>query len=114
MFRVDLLEPSPILCFEPAQKPSAIAEDAANKPWRHIPTALISPRQATVFRCQALLPICLFISGAYNVTVAGIAFAAIILLHNEFGMDSHWVTRSLLNAAGYATFYCRATLIARG
>jgi hypothetical protein len=36
------------------------------------------------------------------------------LLHNEIGMDSHWLSRGILNAAGYATFDFGANLVARG
>ncbi|KAF7340800.1 hypothetical protein MSAN_02109100 [Mycena sanguinolenta] len=100
-------------CVSNQRKPSAIAEDAANKPWRPVPAGLISPAQAAVLR-WTLLPACLAISWAYAATIPGITFSAIILLHNEFGMDSHWLTRSILNAAGYAALDWGATVIARG
>ncbi|KAJ6477561.1 hypothetical protein C8R45DRAFT_1054526 [Mycena sanguinolenta] len=88
-------------CVSNQRKPLAITEDAVNTPWRPMPAE------------WSLLPACLTISWAYDATVPGITLSTIILLHNEFGMDSHWLTRSILNAAGYATFDCGATLIAR-
>ena len=36
-----------------------------------------------------------------------------ILLHNELKLDSHWLTRNVLNAIGYAVFDAGATALAR-
>ena len=36
-----------------------------------------------------------------------------ILLHNELRLDSHWFTRNVLNAVGYATFDAGAMTVAQ-
>ncbi|KAJ6571534.1 hypothetical protein B0H19DRAFT_936851 [Mycena capillaripes] len=100
-------------CVASQRKPSGIADDALNKPWRPIPAALISHAEATVLR-WTLLPICLIISWAYGVAGVGIALSATIILHNELELDSHYLTRAILNAAVYAIFDSGATFIARG
>ncbi|KAJ6571509.1 hypothetical protein B0H19DRAFT_1064587 [Mycena capillaripes] len=81
-------------CVANQRKPSGIAEDAGNKPWRPIPAGLISCAEATILR-WVLLPICLIISWAYGVADVGIALA-------------------VLNAVAYAIFDSGATFIARG
>lgn len=78
-----------------------------------MPAGLISPAQAAVLR-WSLLPACITLSWIYDVTIPGITFSALILLHNECGMDSHWLMKGALTAAAYSTFDCGATLIARG
>ena len=36
-----------------------------------------------------------------------------ILLYNELRLDSHWFTRNVLNAIGYATFDAGAMTVAQ-
>ncbi|KIJ66156.1 hypothetical protein HYDPIDRAFT_110338 [Hydnomerulius pinastri MD-312] len=87
-------------------------EDARNKPWRPIPSGRITVPRATILR-WALLPICLFISAFYDVLIPSAIFALGVLVHNECKMDSHWLSRNILNAIGYATFDTAATFIAQ-
>ncbi|KZV67417.1 hypothetical protein PENSPDRAFT_654071 [Peniophora sp. CONT] len=87
-------------------------EDALNKPWRPIPGRRITIRHATILR-WLLLPICLAFSAAHRVFPIGVTLAVGIFLHNEMRLDSHWFTRNVLNAIGYAVFDAGATVIAR-
>ena len=87
-------------------------EDALNKPWRPIPAGRISVRQATTLR-WTLLPLCLFLSFAYGILAVGAVLMIGILLHNELRLDSHWFTRNVLNAIGYATFDAGAMTVAQ-
>ena len=87
-------------------------EDALNKPWRPIPAGRISVRQATTLR-WTLLPLCLFLSFAFGISAVGVVLMIGILLHNELRLDSHWFTRNVLNAVGYATFDAGAMTVAQ-
>ncbi|KAI0364579.1 hypothetical protein BV20DRAFT_955919 [Pilatotrama ljubarskyi] len=88
-------------------------EDAANKPWRPIPAERITRFRATVVR-WTLLPLCLLLSSWYCVAAPGVIFALGILLHNEMKLDSHWFSRNVLNALGYAVFDAGAMAIVHG
>ncbi|KAI0650936.1 UbiA prenyltransferase family [Trametes meyenii] len=87
-------------------------EDASNKPWRPIPSGRITLDQATTLR-WLLLPTCLLLSAMHRLTAVGMIFALGVLLHNEMKLDSHWFTRNVLNALGYAVFDSGATAIAQ-
>ncbi|KAL1747985.1 UbiA prenyltransferase family [Schizophyllum fasciatum] len=88
-------------------------EDAQNKPWRPLPAQRIALRDALVLR-WALLPICALICIAYDLHFIAFWFPFGIIMHNELEMDSHWLTRNLLNALAYCTFDIGATSVARG
>ncbi|EJF57469.1 hypothetical protein DICSQDRAFT_69381 [Dichomitus squalens LYAD-421 SS1] len=87
-------------------------EDAQNKPWRPIPAGRLPVRQATRLR-WALLPLCLFLSFSFGIPAVGAVLMVGILLHNELKLDSHWFTRNVLNAIGYATFDAGAMTVAQ-
>ncbi len=87
-------------------------EDSANKPWRPIPSGLISVHAARVLR-WILLPICLAISVWCQVLSIGIALCLATLAHNELGWDAHWLPRNVLNAVGYASFRIAAARAGR-
>lgn len=87
-------------------------EDALNKPWRPIPARRITVEDATTLR-WLLLPICLALSAAHRVLPIGATLTVGIFMHNEMRLDSHWFTRNVLNAIGYAVFDAGATVIAR-
>ncbi|KAI0270494.1 UbiA prenyltransferase family-domain-containing protein [Gloeopeniophorella convolvens] len=88
-------------------------EDASNKPWRPIPSRLITVADARVLR-WLLLPICFAFSIYLEVQWQGIALAAAFLAHNELGFHSHWLMRNVCNAWGYACFNAGAAAIATG
>ena len=90
----------------------SMGEDAVNKPWRPIPAGRLSRSQAKTFR-WILLPACLALSLAYGIPLIGFALTIGILLNNEMRLDSHWFTRNVMNAIGYAVFDAGATTLAR-
>jgi len=91
----------------------SVMEDTRNKPWRPIPAQMICVNTARSLR-WFLLAICILVSELYGVRDISLVFAVGIYLHNEAKLDSHWLTRNILNALGYATFDLGACAIARG
>ncbi|RPD60601.1 hypothetical protein L226DRAFT_545112 [Lentinus tigrinus ALCF2SS1-7] len=85
-------------------------EDLINKPWRPIPAGRVSIGNARLLR-WILLPLCLLFSYTSGVFPVGVILALGIFLHNEMRLDSHWFTRNVLNAIGYAVFDAGATSI---
>ena len=88
-------------------------EDASNKPWRPIPSGLISVGSARLLRWM-LLPLCLSVSVRLGVYWQGISLVLAFLSHNEFGFHSHLFMRNICNAWGYASFNAGAYAIASG
>jgi 4-hydroxybenzoate polyprenyltransferase len=88
-------------------------EDALNKPWRPIPSGLISVAGARRLR-WILLPSCFSLSVYLGVHWQGIALALSFLAYNELQLHSHWIMRNVLNAWGYAFFNAGAFAIAAG
>ena len=88
-------------------------EDASNKPWRPIPSGLISVGRARALR-WILLPSCFFLSVRLQVHWQGISLALAFLVHNEMHLHSHWLMRNACNAWGYASFNAGASAIAAG
>jgi hypothetical protein len=88
-------------------------EDSSNKPWRPIPSGLISVDGARNLRWM-LLPFCLSVSVRLEAYWQGISLALAILAHNELGLHSHLFLRNICNAWGYASFNAGALTIASG
>ncbi|KAI0295102.1 UbiA prenyltransferase family [Multifurca ochricompacta] len=88
-------------------------EDASNKPWRPIPSGLMSVVGARALR-WVLLPSCFFLSVYLEAYWQGISLALAFLAHNEFGLHSHMIMRNVCNAWGYASFNAGASVIAAG
>lgn len=88
----------------------SLDEDRYNKPWRPIPSGRCTTASAVCLR-WLLLPVCLALSAAHGIASVGIVFAIGVILHNELLLDSHWLTRNVLNALGYAVFDAGATSI---
>jgi hypothetical protein len=88
-------------------------EDSSNKPWRPIPSGLISVDGARHLRWM-LLPLCLSVSVRLEAYWQGISLALAFLAHNEFGLHSHLFMRNICNAWGYASFNAGAFAIASG
>lgn len=86
-------------------------EDSSNKPWRPIPSGLISVDAARSLRWM-LLPLCLSVSVRLEAYWQGISLALAFLAHNEFGLHSHLFLRNICNAWGYASFNAGALAIA--
>ena len=88
-------------------------EDASNKPWRPIPSGLISVGSARLLRWM-LLPLCLYVSVRLEAYWQGISLALAFLAYDEFGFHSHLSMRNICNAWGYASFNAGAYAIASG
>ncbi|KAL0960435.1 hypothetical protein HGRIS_005478 [Hohenbuehelia grisea] len=86
-------------------------EDSRNKPWRPIPSGRVSIRKAQLCRWW-LVPFCFLMSLSLGAFVPSLLLSVAIVLHNELGLDSHWLSRNLLNAAAYTLFDLGATIIA--
>ena len=93
--------------------PGSAAEDAANKPWRPLPSARISVRAARRLR-WVLVPVCLGVSLALGATAPGVALAVLFLGNNEGGIDARGVMRNVFNGLGYGGFNLGATCVASG
>ncbi|KAF4562505.1 hypothetical protein EYR36_004166 [Pleurotus pulmonarius] len=88
-------------------------EDALNKPYRPIPSKLISVPAARALR-WSLAPICLGLSWVYGLLNNGVGLALAFALYNEFGLDSYWLSKNLLNAVGSVLWNVGAAKIASG
>jgi hypothetical protein len=86
-------------------------EDTLNKPWRPIPSGVVSVVNARILR-WILLPICLSLSISLEAHWQGISLAIAFIVHNELHLHSHWLMRNACNAWGYASFNAGASAIA--
>ena len=88
-------------------------EDALNKPWRPIPSRLISVAGARTLH-WILLPSCLFLSAHLGTHWHSISLALASVVYNELRFNSHGLMRNICNAWAYASFNAGASLIAAG
>ena len=88
-------------------------EDALNKPWRPIPSRLISVAGARTLH-WILLPSCLFLSAHLGTHWHSICLALASVVYNELRFNSHGLMRNICNAWAYASFNAGASLIAAG
>lgn len=95
--------------------PSAVAEDAINKPWRPFPSHRITPRQA---KC---LMLSLYVAAqAYSLLYSGghrQSLGLVVLgtwYNNLGGADCNPLIRNLINALGYLCFICGSMEVALG
>ena len=86
-------------------------EDARNKPWRPIPSGIVSVVSARILR-WILLPLCLSLSIFLEAHWQGISLAIAFIAHNELHLHSHWLMRNACNSWGYASFNAGASAIA--
>ncbi|KAK3293013.1 UbiA prenyltransferase family [Chaetomium fimeti] len=84
--------------------PSAVAEDARNKPWRPIPSGRITPGQTTaVMLC--MYPVVLMVALAVGGLGPCLLQAALSLWYNELDGASHPFIKNLLNGLGDACLF---------
>ncbi|ESK88560.1 hypothetical protein Moror_3175 [Moniliophthora roreri MCA 2997] len=100
-----------LLQFCAANQMYSMEEDSTNKPYRPIPSGLITVESTHTLR-WALVPICLYLSWIYGVLYAGISLTLAFVFYNEFGLDSYWYSKSLLNAIGIVSWNIGAACIA--
>jgi 4-hydroxybenzoate polyprenyltransferase len=88
-------------------------EDVLNKPWRPIPSGIVSVLNARILR-WILLPLCLSlsISMSLEALLQSTSLAIGFIVYNELHLDSHWLMRNACNAWGYASFNAGASAIA--
>ena len=102
-----------LLHFAVANQSCDPEEDKLNKPWRPIPSLRITQKDARILR-WLLLPLCLILSVMYNIPLEGLILSLANIAHNELKWDSHWFTRNLCNAVGYACFSTGASRVLCG
>jgi len=91
-------------------------EDYLNKPWRPIPSGLITVQNATRLR-WILLFACFFHSTFYNpiVMLACLGIEFLTWWHHELGANrSHWLLRNAINGFGLGFFELGAVAVASG
>jgi 4-hydroxybenzoate polyprenyltransferase len=88
-------------------------EDVSNKPWRPIPSGIVSVLNARILR-WILFPLCLSVSISMSLEAFGqsTSLAICFIVYNELHLDSHWLLRNACNAWGYASFNTGASAIA--
>ncbi|KAF2704083.1 hypothetical protein K504DRAFT_341597, partial [Pleomassaria siparia CBS 279.74] len=94
--------------------PSSIREDSLNKPWRPIPSQLITPQKASVFLMISNITGFIFswVVGANKLYL--IQMIVSYLYNDRGGGDSHYVIRDFLNGIGLTTWAFGATSAAKG
>ena len=88
-------------------------EDALNKPWRPIPSGLMSVSRAHTLR-WILVPSCLSFSSCLGAHWPSISLMLATLAYHQLRFDSHVFLRNFCNAWGYASFNAGAAMIAAG
>jgi hypothetical protein len=92
--------------------PSAITEDAINKPWRPLPA-----RRIDISQTNKLLVLVYMVSGLLNcymgLSTVFVIFTALVLIYNDFG-GGETALRSVYNAAGFSCFLFGGLRVAIG
>jgi len=88
-------------------------DDAVNKPWRPIPSGLISVASARTLHL-ILLPSCLCLSAWLGPQWHTISLALAGAVYHELHFHEHWVTRNVCNAWFYGSLNAGAAMVAGG
>lgn len=94
--------------------PDSIREDAANKPWRPIPTRRISPEGTRRILLWTIPAVFLLINwlGGQNECVTMLVLA---WMYNDLGgADDHYLTRNAINAIALACYSSGSAIVAAG
>jgi len=86
-------------------------EDAQNKPWRPIPSGLISDAGARTLHL-ILLPSCFFLSRWLGLQWHTVSFALAGLAYHELHLNAHWLMRNICNAWIYGSLNAGAAMVA--
>ncbi|TFK49264.1 hypothetical protein OE88DRAFT_403802 [Heliocybe sulcata] len=89
----------------------SVDEDAANKPWRPLPSGRISIATAETLRWW-MTPLCIAYSARQGVLLPSIALTVMTYVHNELGFHSGWLGKNVCSALGYMAFEWGAIAIA--
>ncbi|KAJ7701202.1 UbiA prenyltransferase family-domain-containing protein [Mycena rosella] len=92
---------------------TSVEEDSKNKPFRPLPSGRITLQQAIILRYISLIS-GLALSAMYGLRIflINVGFAVLIVMYHDFQGGSHWLSKNLMNAAGYCFFEAGGTLIA--
>ncbi|KAG1734489.1 UbiA prenyltransferase family [Suillus lakei] len=90
-------------------------EDAANKPWRPLPSGRISVEDARALRWGLLL-FCLSISSLFslNVLISSTMSTVLMVLYDDLRLSHHPIFRNLCNVAAFVTGGVGCLLILSG
>ncbi|KAH7919944.1 hypothetical protein BV22DRAFT_1022117 [Leucogyrophana mollusca] len=102
-----------LLQFDVANQVLDPDEDKVNKATRPLPAGRITLTNAIYLR-WALVPICLAVSALYSAETLGasVAMASLTVWYNEFRAHSHWLSKNVMTAVGFASFELGGTLVA--
>ncbi|KAJ6504033.1 UbiA prenyltransferase family-domain-containing protein [Mycena vulgaris] len=104
-----------ILPFNLANQTSAtgITEDSENKPFRPLPSGRLTLRKAKVLRRMVLF-FGLALSATYGpqIFLINVGLVILVIIYHDFHGDTHWLSKNIMNAGGYAFFQSGSTLIA--
>lgn len=87
-------------------------EDSINRPWRPLPSGMISERHMLIMR-WVLPPLCVAVSTMFgwDVALTSVALTITTVIYDEFGLAGHWIGKNACNIAGYVSFEIGATKI---
>lgn len=90
----------------------SVLEDAVNRPWRPLPSRLISVEHACILR-WLLVPLCIGTSLCYgwDVALASACLTLTTVCYDELGLAGHFLGKNLCNVPGYVSFEIGATKI---
>nr|WBQ21656.1 hypothetical protein [Biscogniauxia sp.] len=94
------------------RREASIEEDRRNRPWRPLPSRMITPDQAfrLMMTCHIAALGYSFLVGGFLQSLLGILFG---WLYNGLGAaDRSWVGKNIVNALGYITFSTGAITVA--
>ena len=95
-------------------QPESVREDQTNKPWRPIPSDLLSIRDTRKYARLVklgVLGLSLSFNGGFYPTVV---LLVLTYLYNDLKGSEHWLPRNMLNAGGYLSFAIGAMEVAVG
>lgn len=96
------------------RQPSAIAEDAINKPWRTLPSGRLTPEQAkkVMLVTYPMAALTSYLVGGHRQSMMLLILA---IWYNDLGgADCHPIIRNMINASGYLCFTSGAMETALG
>jgi 4-hydroxybenzoate polyprenyltransferase len=86
---------------------SSAEEDAINKPYRPVPSGLVSYKEA-VGMLFALIPVCIGVSFPSGGSLASAGVILSSLAYTFLKLDNHWLTKNVMNVAIWYPFYLGA------
>jgi 4-hydroxybenzoate polyprenyltransferase len=88
----------------------SVEEDAINKPYRPIPSGLVSYNESIAL-LFILIPVCVGVSSVFGASIASLGVIAASLSYTFLKLDNHWLTKNAMNVAIWYPFYLGALII---